>query len=118
MEKKYVDMDTYKQNLQTQCKELIRWNADRMQEIAGLQNVVDRNFNELKQWNADRMQEIRALQNFEVDESYIKSEVFIPHYGGIVKDFIYQSLPLLVLASLTQIPVTLQLEIIHFPDRV
>lgn len=72
LEKKYVDMDTYKQNLQTQCKELICWNADRMQEIAGLQNVVDRNFNELKQWNADRMQEIRALQNFEVDESYIK----------------------------------------------
>lgn len=72
LEKKYVDMNTYKQNLQTQCKELIRWNTDRMQEIAGLQNVVDRNFNELKQWNADRMQEIRALQNFEVDESYIK----------------------------------------------
>lgn len=47
------------QTLQVQCEELKRWNADRMQEIAGLQNVVDKNVDELKRWNADRMQEIR-----------------------------------------------------------
>ncbi len=47
------------QTLQVQCDELKRWNADRMQEIAGLQNVVDKNVDELKRWNADRMQEIR-----------------------------------------------------------
>ena len=81
------------QTLQVQCEELKRWNADRMEENAGLQNVVDKNVEELKRWNADRMQEIarlqnkadeleswnadrmkeiRALQNFDVDESYIK----------------------------------------------